>query len=59
MTIQGYNADSKRAIGKIRLKCQLADLKSEITCYVIYNDTPNAFHKKNENTFRISYNAEL
>lgn len=40
MTIQGYNADSQRAIGKIRLKCQLADLKSEITCYVIYNDTP-------------------
>lgn len=39
MTIQGYNADSKRAIGKIRLKCQLADLKSEITCYVIDNDT--------------------
>jgi hypothetical protein len=39
MTIQGYNADSQRAIGKIRLKCQLADLKSEITCYVIDNDT--------------------
>lgn len=39
MTIQGYNADSLRAIGKIRLKCQLADLKSEITCYVIDNDT--------------------
>lgn len=39
MTIQGYNADSQRAIGKIRLKYQLADLKSEITCYVIDNDT--------------------
>lgn len=39
MTIQGYNADSLRAIGKIRLKCQLADLKSEITSYVIDNDT--------------------
>lgn len=39
MTIQGYNADSQRAIGKIRLKCQLADLKSEITSYVIDNDT--------------------
>lgn len=38
MTIQGYNADSLREIGKIRLKCQLADLKSEITCYVIDNE---------------------
>lgn len=28
----------ERAIGKIRLKCQLADLKSEITCYVIDNE---------------------
>lgn len=38
MTIQGYNADSLRAIGQIHLKCHLAYLKSEIICYVIDNN---------------------
>jgi hypothetical protein len=26
-------------MGKIRLKCQIADLKTEVTCYVIENET--------------------
>lgn len=39
VTILGYNADSQRAFGKIRLKCQTGDLKTEVTCYVIDGDT--------------------
>jgi len=40
--IQGYNAESQKAMGKIRLKCQIADLKTEVTCYVIENETSNS-----------------
>lgn len=29
-------------MGKIRLKCQIADLKTEVTCYVIENETSNS-----------------
>ena len=29
-------------MGKIRLKCQIADLKTEVTCYVIENETYNS-----------------
>lgn len=29
-------------MGKIRLKCQIADLKTEVTCSVIENETSNS-----------------
>ena len=30
-----FNANGARLMGKIKLKCQIGDLKSEVTCYVI------------------------
>ena len=38
-TIYGFNAGSSQPLGKIRLRCQIGDLKSEVTCYVIDADT--------------------
>jgi len=37
--IYGFNANGTRPIGKIKLKYQIGDLKSEVTCYVIDADT--------------------
>ena len=37
--IYGFNANGTRPIGKIKLKCQIGSLKSEVTCYVIDADT--------------------
>src|SRR5436853_6580660 len=36
--IAGFNALSSTPVGKIRLKCQIGDLKTEVTCYVINAD---------------------
>src|SRR5438045_4970854 len=33
--IFGFNANSIRPMGKIKLRCQIGDLKSEVTVYVI------------------------
>ena len=38
-TIYGFNANVTHPLGKIKLKCQIGDLKSEVTCYVIDADT--------------------
>jgi len=38
-TIYGFNANGTRPMGKIKLKCQIGSLKSEVTCYVIDADT--------------------
>lgn len=38
-TIYGFNANGTRPLGKIKLKYQVWDLKSEVICYVIYADT--------------------
>jgi len=38
-TIYGFNANDTRSMGKIKLKCQIGDLKSKVTCYVIDADT--------------------
>jgi len=38
-TIYGFNARSSHPLGKIHLWCQIGDLKSEVTCYVIDTDT--------------------
>ena len=38
-TIYEFNANSTRPMGKVKLKCQIGDLKSEVTCYVIDADT--------------------
>ena len=38
-TIYGFNANSTRPMGKVKLKCQIGDLRSEVTCYVIDADT--------------------
>ena len=38
-TIYGFNANGTRPMGKSKLKCQIGDLKSEVTCYVIDADT--------------------
>jgi hypothetical protein len=38
-TIVGFNAGSSSPLGKIRLRCQMGDLKSDVTCYVIDADT--------------------
>jgi len=35
-TIYGFNANGTCPIGKIKLRCQIRDLKSEVTCYGIY-----------------------
>ena len=37
-TIYDFNAESSDPLGKIRLRCQIGDLKSEVTCYVIDAD---------------------
>jgi len=37
--IYGFNTNGTRPMGKIKLKCQIGDLKSEVTCYVINADT--------------------
>ena len=37
--IYGFNANGTRPMGKIKLRCQIGDLKFEVTCYVIYTDT--------------------
>src|SRR4051812_37447658 len=37
-TIFGFNANSTRPMGKIKLRCQIRDLKSEVTVYVIEVD---------------------
>jgi len=34
-TIYGFNANGTRPMGKIKLKCQIRNLRSEVTCYVI------------------------
>ena len=38
-TIYDFNARSSHPLGKIRLRCRIGDLKSEMTCYVIDTDT--------------------
>jgi len=38
-TIYDFNANGTRPMGKIKLKCQIRDLRSEVTCYVIDVDT--------------------
>ena len=38
-TIFGFNANGTYPLGKIKLKCQIGDLKTEVTCYVIDADT--------------------
>ena len=38
-TIYSFNTINTRPMGKIKLKCQIGDLKSEVTCYVIDVDT--------------------
>ena len=38
-TIYGFNAWSSQPLGKIHLRCQIGDLKSEVTVYVIDADT--------------------
>src|SRR4051812_3991632 len=37
--IFGFNADSTRPMGKIKFCCQIGDLKTEVTVYVIDADT--------------------
>ena len=38
-TIYGFNANSTRLMGKIKLRCQIGELKSKVTCAVIDADT--------------------
>ncbi|KAJ6833312.1 uncharacterized protein M6B38_340515 [Iris pallida] len=38
--ISGFYSERSYPLGKIRLKCQIGDLKTEATCYVIEVDTP-------------------
>ena len=38
-TIYDFNANGTRPMGKIKLKCQIRDLRSEMTCYIIDADT--------------------
>jgi len=38
-TIYGFNANGTHPMGKIKLKCQIKDQRSEETCYVIDADT--------------------
>jgi len=38
-TIYDFNANGTHPMGKIKLKCQIRDLRSEVTCYVIDADT--------------------
>ena len=37
-TIYGFNANGTRSTGKIKLKCQIGDLRFEVTCHVIEAD---------------------
>jgi len=37
--IYDFNANGTRPMGKIKLKCQIGDLRSEVTCYVLDADT--------------------
>ena len=37
-TIYDFNANGRRLMGKIKLKCQIGDLRSKVTCYVIDAD---------------------
>jgi len=37
--IYGFNAGNSHPLGKIRPRCRIGDLKSEVTCYVIDADT--------------------
>jgi len=37
--IYGFNAGSSHPLGKIWLRCQIGDLKLEVTCYIIDADT--------------------
>ena len=36
--IYGFNTGSSHPLGKIRLRCQVGDLKSKVTCYIIDAD---------------------
>jgi len=38
-TIYGFNVKGTLSMGKIKFRCQISDLKSEATCYVIDDDT--------------------
>jgi len=38
-TIYGFNVNGTRPMRKIKLMCQIGDLKSDVTCYVIDADT--------------------
>jgi len=38
LTIYDFKANGTRPMGKIKLKCQIKDLKSEVTCYIIDED---------------------
>ena len=38
--IYGFNANGTCTMGKIKLRCQIGDLKSDVTCVVINVDTP-------------------
>src|SRR4051812_34368 len=38
-TIFGFNSSGTHPMGKIKLKCQVDDLKTEVTCYVINAET--------------------
>jgi len=38
-TIYGFNANGTHSMGKIKLKCQIRDLRFEMTCYVIDADS--------------------
>jgi len=38
-TFYSFNANGTRPMGKIKLKYQIGDLRSEVTCYVIDADT--------------------
>jgi len=42
-TIYGFNAGSSHPLGKIRLRCQIGDLKSEVTYYIIELTCPTTF----------------
>jgi len=39
MTIYSFNSGSSHPLRKIRLRCQIGNLKSEVKCYVIDADT--------------------
>jgi len=38
-TIYGFNTGSSHPLDKIRLRCQIGELKSEVMCYIIDADT--------------------